>query len=141
MQVSNQSKSSHLTLIIIKSTQQNIKYSFQNNKINKIKKINNNDLYNESIEFNNKSNYNNKSNLSSINVNNDFKIRIRENYNNEPIYKKYNFLFDDDKIDTNLDGMQEKNRKTMNSKLRYNYEILVYINYIIQKVVRKPKEK
>ena len=115
MQVSNQSKSSHLTLIIIKSTQQNIKYSFQNNKINKIKKINNNDLYNESIEFNNKSNYNNKSNLSSINVNNDFKIRIRENSNNEPIYKKYNFLFDDDnnldKIDTNLDWMQEKTEK------------------------------
>ena len=75
-----------------------------------------------------------------MNLCNDFKIKARENSNNEPIYKKYNYLFNDDNnidnIDTKPDWMQEK---TMYSKLRYNYEILEYIDYITPKVWQKTK--
>ena len=37
--------------------------------------------------------------------------------------------------------MQEKTEKTMNSKLRYNYEILDYIDYITPKSWQKTKRE
>ena len=155
VQVSNQSKSSHINNNKINTTKYKIDLNpkktrkirhFKTIKKAKPKKMNKiNDLYNESIEFTNKSNNNNKSSSSSINLNNDFKIRIKENSSNEPIYKKYNFLFEDDNnldnIDTKPDWMQEKTEKTMNSKLRYNYEILDYIDYITPKGWNKAKRE
>ena len=151
----DQSKSSHINNNKITITKYKIDLNpkktrkircFKTIKKTKQKKINkNNDLYNKSIEFSNKSNNNNQSSSSSMNLCNDFKIKARENSNNETIYKKYNYLFDDDNnidnIDTKPDWMQEKTEKTMNSKLRYNYEILDYIDYITPKSWQKTKRE
>ena len=102
--------------------------------------------FNDSIESYNK--YNDDSSSSSLELGNIlFKRRIETSYNNKPINKnKYNFLFNDDDIDNNIgdikpEWMQEKTEKTMYSKLRYNLEILDYIDYITPKGWDKAKRE
>lgn len=105
--------------------------------------------YNDSIGSYNK--YNDDSSSSSIVLGSiSFKPRIETSYNNKSINKnKYNFLFNGDgdgDIDNNLgdikpEWMQEKTEKIMYSKLRYNLEILDYIDYITPKGWDKAKRE
>ena len=61
------------------------------------------------------------------------------------MYKKYKFALDDDNnidnIEAKPDWMQEKTEKTINPKLRYNYEILDYVEYITPKGWDKAKRE
>ena len=102
--------------------------------------------FNDSKESYNK--YNDDSSSSSLELGNIlFKRRIETSYNNKPINKnKYNFLFNDDDIDNNMgnikpEWMQEKTEKTLYAKLRYNLEILDYIDYITPKGWDKAKRE
>ena len=103
---------------------------------------------NDSYNFSNKSKNNDESSSSSLDFN--FSSTKREKKNNELNFNKYKFLLDEDENDNDNDNdiidikpewMKEETEEIMYSKLRYNCEILDYIEYITPNHWQKAKRE
>ena len=112
--------------------------------------------FNNYLESFNKYEYNNDSDSDSssppINLYYpSHKQKIKQTYNNDSIFNKivnYNSSLDDNNDNNYInkdkikpEWMQEKTEKTMYSKLRYNLEILDYIDYITPNGWEKAKRE
>ena len=103
---------------------------------------------NDSNYFSNKSKNNDESSSSSLDFN--FSSRKNEKINSELNFNRYKFLLDGDENDNDNDNdiidikpewMKEETEEIMYSKLRYNCEILDYIEYITPNHWQKAKRE
>ena len=125
------------------------KFSFKYNDSDKSSPSNNFN-FNNYLLSHNKYKYNNNSDSNSSSIHLDYSYHkpiMKKYYNNNSIFN-YNYSLDEDNDNNNIksnyikpEWMQENTEKTMYSKLRYNLEILDYIDYITQNGWEKAKRE